>query len=107
MKSGVAGAAVDKAARKVIEREGFGKYFGHGLGHGIGIFVHVGPYMGPKSKDILRRGMVVTVEPGIYIPEEGIGVRIEDDLLITGDGCRVLSERIPKTVEEIEQAMAE
>jgi Xaa-Pro aminopeptidase len=98
IKSGVKGVDVDKAARKVIEREGFGKNFGHGLGHGIGIFVHVKPYMGSKSKDILRRGMVVTVEPGIYIPDWG-GVRIEDDVLVTNTGCKVLTSAPKKLLE--------
>jgi len=90
-------------AYEVIESAGLGEYFVHGLGHYIGLEAHdVGDYYRP-----LAPGAVITAEPGIYIPGEGIGVRIEDDLLITESGCRVLSEAIPKTIEEIEQAMAE
>lgn len=99
IKSGVEGKAVDATARKVIEKAGFKKYFNHGTGHGIGIYVHVGPNLGPRSADKLKRGMVVTVEPGIYIPNWG-GVRIEDDVLITNTGCRVLT-RAPKKLLEV------
>lgn len=87
---------VDAAARKVIEQAGFGKYFGHGLGHGIGLDIHEGPKLSPISADILRPGMTVTVEPGIYLPGIG-GVRIEDDVLVTRDGCDVLTS-LPKEV---------
>jgi len=82
--------AVDAAARKSIDDSGFGKYFGHGLGHGIGLEIHESPRFSPTSKDILQPGMVVTVEPGIYLPSFG-GVRLEDDVLITRDGYEVLS----------------
>jgi Xaa-Pro aminopeptidase len=88
-------------AYKVIDDAGLGEYFVHGLGHYLGLEAHdVGDYHLP-----LQAGAVITAEPGIYIPEEGIGARIEDDLLITDDGCRVLSEAIPKTIEDIEEAM--
>lgn len=85
---------VDAAARKVIDQAGFAKYFGHGLGHGIGLDIHEGPRLSPISTDELKPGMVVTVEPGIYLPGVG-GVRIEDDILVTRDGHEVLSS-IPK-----------
>jgi Xaa-Pro aminopeptidase len=98
VKSGVSGFDVDKAARSVIKRAGYSKYFGHGTGHGIGIYVHVGPNAGPRSKDILKRGMVVTIEPGIYIPKWG-GVRIEDDVLVTNTGSRVLTSAPKKLLE--------
>lgn len=81
---------VDKIARGMIERAGFGKYFGHGLGHGFGLEIHESVRMSPLSKQEFEPGMVVTVEPGIYLPGK-FGVRIEDDLLITPDGNEVLS----------------
>jgi Xaa-Pro aminopeptidase len=86
------------------DREGnhLGKYFFHGLGHHIGLEVHDAgdPYR------TLEPGMVVTMEPGIYLPEENIGVRIEDDVLITPTGYRMLTARLPRTVDEIEAIMA-
>jgi Xaa-Pro aminopeptidase len=90
MRPGTACQAVDAAARKVIADAGFEKFFGHGLGHGIGLEIHEGPRLSPISEDVLEPGMVVTVEPGIYIPEFG-GVRLEDDVLITDDAPEVLS----------------
>ncbi len=86
------------------DRDGkpLGQYFIHGLGHDIGLNVHdPGEYCGP-----LRPGMVVTIEPGIYIPEEQLGVRIEDDVLITESGYTLLSERLPRDPDEIEKIMA-
>jgi Xaa-Pro aminopeptidase len=77
------------------------KYFPHGVSHGLGLDVH-----DPMPLRELAPGMVITVEPGIYIPEEGFGVRIEDDVLITGDGAAVLSASAPRDVEEIEALMA-
>ena len=90
---------LDKVARDVIKRAGFGKYFGHGLGHGIGLLVHDFPTVNSKSQQVLLPGMVITIEPGIYIPNWG-GVRIEDDVLITRTGCQVLT-RSPKHLIEI------
>ena len=88
----------DRVARDVIEKAGFGKYFGHGLGHGIGREIHELPSMRKTGgDDELRPGMVVTVEPAIYLPGEA-GVRIEDDVLITHSGCEVLST-IDRTFE--------
>jgi len=87
------------------DKEGkpLGRYFIHGLGHHIGLEVHdVGDPYRP-----LEPGMVVTMEPGIYIPEESLGVRIEDDVLITENGYKLLTARLPRTVEEIEKIMAE
>jgi Xaa-Pro aminopeptidase len=89
-------------AFKVIDDAGLGDYFVHGLGHYLGLEAHdVGDYHLP-----LQPGAVITVEPGIYIPGEGLGVRIEDDVVITESGCRVLSEKIPRTVKAVENAMA-
>jgi Xaa-Pro aminopeptidase len=76
-----------------------GKYFTHGLSHHVGLDVHDPAEPGVE----LKPGMVITIEPGIYIPEENIGVRIEDTILVTANGCRVLSGALPKEVEEIEK----
>jgi len=99
IKAGVHGTAVDAASRKIIDRAGYKKNFGHGTGHGIGIYVHVAPNLGPKSTDTLKKGMVVTVEPGIYIAKWG-GVRIEDDVLVTPKGGKVLN-KAPKNLLEL------
>ncbi|MEM1571651.1 aminopeptidase P family protein [Pyrobaculum sp.] len=87
---GVPAAEVDKAARKVLEEYGFGQYFIHSTGHGVGVEVHEPPRLFSTSKDVLRRGHVVTIEPGVYI--EGVGgVRIEDMVYING-GAVVLNK---------------
>jgi Xaa-Pro aminopeptidase len=85
---------VDAAARKVITDAGFGKQFGHSLGHGFGLEIHEQPRLAVNQKRALQPGMVVTVEPGIYLPG-AFGVRIEDDILVTKDGHEVLSH-VPK-----------
>jgi Xaa-Pro aminopeptidase len=104
-KDGLMNLAYDYINSHGKDREGksLGPYFIHGLGHDIGLDVHdPGEYCGP-----LQPGMVVTVEPGIYIPEEHLGVRIEDDVLITDSGYKLLSERLPRDPDEIEKIMAE
>jgi Xaa-Pro aminopeptidase len=79
-----------------------GRYFIHGISHNMGLDVH-----DPGDRNLaLKPGQIITVEPGIYIPEENIGVRIEDDILVTPDGHKILSERLPRTAAEIEQIMA-
>ncbi|MBL9031597.1 MAG: aminopeptidase P family protein [Phycisphaerae bacterium] len=97
---GVHMAAVDAAARKVIDRAGYADFFIHGIGHQLGIEVHDVTPDGP-----LKPGMIVTIEPGIYIPDQRLGIRIEDDVLLTRQGPRVLTSEIPKTVRAIEAAM--
>jgi Xaa-Pro aminopeptidase len=99
IRPGASGNDVDHAARKVIEEAGFGKNFGHGLGHGIGLAVHELPRMAKGINEPLAAGMVVTVEPGIYLPGWG-GVRIEDDVLVTRTGHEVLTT-LPKQWEDI------
>ncbi|MHC4767420.1 MAG: M24 family metallopeptidase, partial [Planctomycetota bacterium] len=91
-------AEIDAVARGIIVRAGYGEHFGHGLGHGLGLDIHEDPYFNDLETDIvLEPGMVMTVEPGIYLPGVG-GVRIEDDVLITDGGCRVLTD-FPKDPE--------
>lgn len=90
---------IDAAARDYIREQGFGDYFDHGLGHGIGLDIHELPRLSQSSDGLLEPGMVVTVEPGIYLPGWG-GVRIEDDVLVTENGCEVLSS-VPKDWETV------
>jgi Xaa-Pro aminopeptidase/Xaa-Pro dipeptidase len=74
--------------------EGYGQFFGHGLGHGVGLEIHEYPAISSRAEDLVEEGMVLTIEPGIYLPGEG-GVRIEDMLYVTADGCRILTQ-LPK-----------
>ena len=81
----------DMIAREIIKDSGYGSYFGHGLGHGVGIAVHEAPRLAPKQTTMLKEGMVVTVEPGIYIPGLG-GVRLEETIVVEKDRPRVLTK---------------
>lgn len=98
LKAGRTNAQVDRAARDVITKAGYGPQFGHGLGHGIGLNVHEEPRVAqtPVPAELVA-GMVVTIEPGIYLPGVG-GVRIEDDYLVTASGSRNLCS-LPKSLE--------
>jgi Xaa-Pro aminopeptidase len=109
-KPGVRPAELDQIARNYISSHGkdlhgnsLGQYFIHGLGHGLGLDVHDPTDYGRP----LQAGMVITNEPGIYIPEENLGVRIEDDVLLTKDGNEVLTRRLSRSQDEIEALMAE
>ena len=92
---------IDAAARGVIENAGYGDAYIHGIGHHLGLETHDATPMGP-----VEANAVITIEPGIYLPEERFGVRIEDDVRVTTRGGEILGPPIPKTVDEIEQAMA-
>ena len=99
IKPGITGVEVDRIARDIIKEKGYGNCFGHGLGHGVGLEVHEAPRLSPLGHETLRPGMVVTDEPGIYVPGFG-GVRIEDLVVVTETGCRTLSKS-PKDLIEL------
>lgn len=99
LRPGVRGCEVDRVARDIIDAAGYGDYFGHGLGHGVGLEIHEAPRLNRLSETILEPGMIVTVEPGIYLPGQG-GVRIEDIVAVTDTGCEVLS-KTPKELKVI------
>ena len=91
IKAGVNGRMVDATARDYINGSGFEGKFGHGLGHGTGLAVHEGPRLSPIRDDILKEGMIVTVEPGIYLPGWG-GIRIEHQVIVRADGAEVMND---------------
>lgn len=94
---GVGGRDADAVSRTLIEAAGLGAAYGHGMGHGVGLQIHEAPTLRPESTDVLEAGNVVSVEPGIYLPDESAGVRIEDLVVVTNDGC----ERITHFTKEL------
>ena len=100
-KEGVRASEVDKVVRDHISREGYGKYFIHSTGHGVGLEIHEPPRLSRVDETVLKEGMIVTIEPGIYIKGLG-GVRIEEDILIEKHGCKVLSSKLSTELRIIE-----
>ena len=90
VRPGVRVADVDRAARSVLKNSGLGKFFTHSTGHGVGLEIHEPPRIANGAEDVLQPGMVITIEPGVYVPERG-GVRIEDMVIVTESGCDVLT----------------
>ena len=98
IRAGLTGQEVDRAAREIIEKAGYGPCFGHGLGHSVGLYIHEEPRLSPSDNTVLEAGMSETVEPGIYVPGFG-GVRIEDLVIITEKGCRNLTSSPKELIE--------
>ena len=90
IRAGVSGSEVDRAARQVLAAGGYGEAFGHGLGHGVGLAVHEAPRLSPSGRETLEAGMVVTVEPGLYLADWG-GIRLENMVIVTEAGCELLN----------------
>jgi Xaa-Pro aminopeptidase len=97
VRPGPTGREVDAVARSIIDAAGHAEHFGHGLGHGVGLDVHEGPRLSKQGDTALAAGMVVTVEPGVYVPG-AVGVRIEDLVIVTDDGAEVVSS-LPKELQ--------
>jgi Xaa-Pro aminopeptidase len=98
VKPGAAAGAVDEAARSVLRKAKLDQYFTHSTGHGVGLEIHEPPRLGKAQPEILQPGMVITIEPGIYVPGKG-GIRIEDMVVVTPRGAEVLT---PVTKELME-----
>lgn len=95
VKEGKKACEIDAVARGYIEKKGYGQFFNHGLGHGVGIDVHEKPSLNPTDETVLKAGMVITIEPGLYF-ENNFGVRIEDTVLVTENGCEILSSMLER-----------
>lgn len=100
IRPGVSCESVDQVARSIIERAGFGDYFVHRLGHGIGLDIHEPPYLVAGNAQVLRSGMCMTVEPGVYLPGQ-FGIRIEDVVAVVDSGCEVLSRAVQTDVSPV------
>jgi Xaa-Pro aminopeptidase len=99
VRPGPTGREVDAVARAIIDAAGHAEHFGHGLGHGVGLAVHEGPRLSKQGDTALAAGMVVTVEPGVYVPG-AIGVRIEDLVIVTDEGAEIVSS-LPKELQVV------
>ena len=104
-KAGITGKALDAVCRDYITTQGYGDYFKHGTGHGLGLDVHENPRVSSINNEPLELGACVTIEPGVYISGLG-GVRIEDDVILTEDGCIILNE-FPKELIIIKYPVSE
>jgi Xaa-Pro aminopeptidase len=93
VRDGAKAHAIDRTARGTVSSAGYAKFYLHGTGHGVGLDIHEPPSLAPESKDILRRGMVITVEPGLYLPRVG-GARREDMLEVTPKGYKLLTHEL-------------
>ncbi len=98
VKAGTTAAEVDRAAREVLRRAKLDRYFTHSTGHGVGLEIHEPPRLGTGQQELLQPGMVITVEPGVYLPGKG-GIRIEDMVVVTARGCQVLTPVSKELVE--------
>jgi Xaa-Pro aminopeptidase len=98
--SGVKALDIDRIARDYLGTHGLADFFGHGLGHGVGMEVHEAPSVSPLSEDILEKGMVITIEPGVYIPGR-FGIRLEDMALITDNSCKLLTKLDKEIIRNI------